>query len=804
MNILWSKIWVDLWLHKGRTWLAIINMVIGIFSVGTLFGMIDLQLSQMDSAHQKSNPSHISLLLRNSANGEVVKTIRALPHVAGVEPLTQLSVRFRLANTSHWQTGTLFIRENYESQLFDVTTLVSGSFPSPHQIALENLSAQEFNPSINPTVEFETPKGIATFNISGIVRHPFVKPPKFGGQMHFFADKTMLETFGLQQNSFRQLLVQTIPPYDLEDVQTVARDIRTVLNQNQILVNATLLQDPQQHWGRTFLAGIHYVLQIMAMTALMLASALTIKTVSAHLIEQTTQIGILKALGAQTSTICNIYLTEIMIMAIIAIVIAMPLGVFMADWSACQLLDLFNIACIHANFSWRAVEWMIIGGIVMPLLVTFFPVLQSARMRIHCALNTYGLMGTFGLNKFEYWLNHLTEQGLPTLYAAAFGNLFRSKLRFLLTQSVLIATCMTFLLLTSLIASLHLTLDNEMARCEFAVRLGFSQDQSRQKIETLINNFDAKAQIETWRRVPLEIFKKGTTLQQKGSLGIQLLALPAHSTMYHPLIEKGRALNAEDAGHDVLIISSDTAERNGIEIGDNVEAQIGNIKQQWQIVGTYRWLLGNNFAVEAVYAPLETLQKLLPRQDLATYALIRTPIDNIYDEVNYLAELQKVFDEQYIPFDVYTTQGTLQQRQFAQNQFNAVIHTLMGLASMMAAIGSIGLSGTIALNVLQRQREIGVLRAIGASSKTILTLFWFEGIAHTILAWLLSIPIAYALAKPCAIELGQIMLGIKLDFKFAWDATFYCIISLLFIVSLAAYLPARKATKLTVSNCLSR
>jgi ABC-type lipoprotein release transport system permease subunit len=48
------------------------------------------------------------------------------------------------------------------------------------------------------------------------------------------------------------------------------------------------------------------------------------------------------------------------------------------------------------------------------------------------------------------------------------------------------------------------------------------------------------------------------------------------------------------------------------------------------------------------------------------------------------------------------------------------------------------------------------------------------------------------------------MLGIKLDVKFAWDAAFYCIIGLLFIVSIAAYLPARKAAKLTVSHCLSR
>ena len=112
MNVLWYKVWADLWLNKSRTWLAIINMAVGIFSVGTLVGMMDLQLSQMDAAHTRSNPSHINFLLRSSTQTEILQNIQSLPNVLGLDAITQLTVRFRFSSESDWETGTLFIRPN--------------------------------------------------------------------------------------------------------------------------------------------------------------------------------------------------------------------------------------------------------------------------------------------------------------------------------------------------------------------------------------------------------------------------------------------------------------------------------------------------------------------------------------------------------------------------------------------------------------------------------------------------------------------------------------------------------------------
>ncbi len=803
MNTLCYKIWADLWLGKSRSLLAIISLAVGVFCVGTLFGMIDLLLGKMDAAHRQSQPSHISLMLRSDADIGLLARIKALPGINGVDTLTPLSVRFRPAGEDEWRLATVMIRPDYAGQRFDKTRLDAGDWPSAGGIAVENLSAQFSGLKIGDDVEFETPSGKQILPVTGIVRHPFVKPPKFGGQMHFFADAASAAAlFGIPVRGFRQLLVQIAPPYSAEQARAVAGRIRGWLADRQLAVNATLLQDPIQHWGRPFLAGINGVLQIMAWVSLALASVLILNTVSAHITRQTDQIGVMKALGASTAAIAGIYLSETLLMAVVAIALAIPPSLAVAHFSACRLLGLFNIDCGGFDVSPRAIYFMLLGGLLAPLLAALVPTLRGAAMTVRVAIASYGLGADFGGSRFDLWLERLVAQWLPALHAVALGNLFRRKAGLLLTQSVLILAGVMFLILTSLIASLNLTLDKEMARSRYAVRIGFSTDQSQAQVTAVAHSVAATRQVEMWRRLPLEIWKDGGLLRQKGSLGLQLLALPASSSMYQPLIEAGRWLQSGDAGQRHLVISADTAELNGIRAGDSLDIRIGVDSQSWRVVGIYRWLAGGNYAVEPVYAPLETVHNITRRNDTVSWALFEAPLTSLIEEADYLRQLKQRFEEHGIKLDAYTTLAGLEQSQFARNQFRPVLGTLLGLASMIAAVGGIGLSGTLAIGVLQRSREIGVLRAIGAPSKTVFRLFLLEGLLHGIIAWALSVPIAYFAAEPVARELGIALFGMRLDFAFDGLAIVYWLLFVLILAAAACYLPARNATRLTIRQCL--
>jgi len=804
LKVLVYKVWGDLWLSKSRSLLAIISMAAGIICVGTIFGMIDLQLSKMDLAHQKSQPSHINLMLNRDVDLSMLEAIKSLPSVADVDTMSQVTIYFRRDKESAWTLATLIIRPDYTGQRLDKTALEAGSWPTDNHLAIENLSAQFSGLTIGDSIELKTSGGEQSLllPITGVVRHPFVKPPKFGGQVHFFATTSTGLPFGIVANSFRQLLVQINPPYSEDQARRTAGNIRNLLAQHAIGTTVTLLQDPQKHWGRPFLSGINGVLKFMAMTALALASILILNTVSAHLILQRNQIGVMKALGASTFTVAKIYLSETFLMALIATIIAIPFGLAAAYFSSCELLKLFNINCGGFDFSLRAVLYMLLGGLLVPLMSAFIPIVRSSFMTVRDAIADHGLSADFGSSHFDVLTERISARLLPTFYAAAFCNLFRRKASFILTQSVLIIAGTVFMILMSLIASLNLTVDNEMARSQFAIRLSFSIDQTEQQIIEISHSFPVFEQLEFWQRLSINMLKDGKDLRYKGNLGSQLLAIPSAASMYHPLIESGRWLQASDAGKRFIIVSADTAKLNNIQVGNTLEMSMASGKQTWQVIGIYRWVVAGNYVVEPVYAPLETLRALTQGKNMASFALLKASVANRQEEADLLSLLKQRFQDNNIKLDVYNTQAQLEQNQFTRNQFKPVLGTLSGLAVMIAIVGGIGLSGALAISVMQRTREIGVLFAIGASSNVIHRLFLLEGLLQGFVAWVMSIPLAYLVAEPIAKELGKTMLGVELDFTFNMNAVFYWLVIVLLLTWGASYWPARKASKLTVRECL--
>lgn len=800
----WHKVGADLGAQKSRTLLAIVSMAIGVFVVGTLLGMIDLQLSQMDAAHQRSQPSHISLMLKTDAPLAVAAHLKTLADVADVDMQTQFTVHYKTRHDAQWQTGTAIFRPDYQQQRYDVLGLLAGTWPQGLALGIERLSAHHAGLSLGEQVEFETASGSTTLTLESLIRHPFVKPPPFGGQLHFFIAPSSVATFGIAPNTFRQLLVQVTAPYSEAKARMVASALRTELHSLGIGVNATLLQNPTQHWGRPFFSGINLVLTVMAWASLALSSVLILNTIAALITQQTDQIGIMKSFGARRLSIARIYLTEVLLVALLAVLLALPFSLFGAYYSSRWLLDLFNIELQDFAYSTRALVLMTVGGLLAPLIAAFYPIWRGAAMSVRSAMASYGLGGDFNPQGVTGWLERQLSLHLPTLYAVTLGNVFRRKARMFWTQSVLVIAGVLFISILSLIASVNLTLDNELARSRYSVRLGFSSDQPSALVTELARSLPQTTAVELWQRLPAELRFHENSINPSGSLGLQILALPETTTRYQPLIVAGRWFNAADQAQNVLVLNAATAERNGIQVGDSLQVSLfGRLPSNWQVIGLYRWFAGAGYVVEPVYAPLSSVQSITQRTQTSSFALLSADITTLPAEQAYTNALKQRFQERQIPLDVYTTSAKLEQRQYANNQFRPITRMLLGLAGLIAVVAAIGLSGMLAISVLQRTREIGVLRAIGASSPAIFKLFMLEGFFHGLIAWSISIPLAYALAEPLAKSLGEIMLGIQLDFSFSWTAVWLWLLLVSLLVISASYWPARRATRIAVRDSLN-
>jgi putative ABC transport system permease protein len=806
MNSLWNKVWFDLWRDRGRTALAVLSIAAGVFAIGAIFGMIDQLVTGMDDAHQSVRPSHINIILRDYVDQETVDQLKELSGVVDIDPVNQLSVRYKIDQADEWELGTLVMRPDYAAQRFDLLELTGGDWPDSAELpgeglGIERLSGQYYGLEIGDEVLFEAGDDEATHALTGEIRHPFVQPPPFGGQAHFFTDAAGLTRFGIPEGAFGQLLVQ-VEPYSEEYAQQVADEIRADLAGRGIGVAVTLFQDPVTHWGRMFVDGINLVLKIMAVVSLIMSVVLILNSTTALITQQTDQIGVIKAVGGRQSAIIKLYLTGLLIYGLLALAIALPLSAAFAFLMSQWFLNLFNIDYAMFQFSRSALFLQIAAALLAPLLAGLWPVLKGASITVREAIATYGLGADFGSSQFDRIVERLGTAFLPASYAATFGNIFRRKGRLLMTLTVLIVAGAMYLVVMSLISSTITTLDNEMDRQNYDLRIGFSQDHSIDDIQSIVDQEASVEDAEIWYSRNATLWRDGSRLNDSAGLGAQLVGLPAASDMYRPIITAGRWLESGDVRS--VVISQETADANSLLIGDMITVDLGELgAADWQIVGAYRVVYGNGFLTEAIYAPITAVTEATGQMGMGTQVVVRTGASSLAAGAASADALKTLFKENGFAVDLYTTSVKLEERAFADNQFSSVTSMLLSLAFLVAVVGGVGLMGSLGISVIERGREIGVMRAVGAQSRTILSLFIMEGSLQGFLSWLVAVPLALIIARPLARQLGQTMIEVDLDYTFNWMAVAIWLFTILFIAIVASVLPARKAMAVSVRESLS-
>ena len=310
---------------------------------------------------------------------------------------------------------------------------------------------------------------------------------------------------------------------------------------------------------------------------------------------------------------------------------------------------------------------------------------------------------------------------------------------------------------------------------------------------------DLGEDLRTFSLVPV---RAGERLEDSAGLGVQLVGLPIGSELYRPLLTAGRWLEPGD--DRVVVISQDTAEKNRLAVGDVITLDLGGVPgERWEIIGTYKIIFGGGFNTEEFYAPLPAVAAASGQAGEGTRVMVRTTDRTLAGAQAVAGALRERFEDDGLRVDLYTSSVTLEDRAFTLNQFSPVVFTLLGLAALLAGVGAIGLTSALSISVMERTREIGVLRALGARSSTLLSLYLMEGVLQSLLSWGLAVPLAYGLAQPLARQMGQTMLAVNLDYAFSLPAVFLWLAVTLVIGVVASLGPARDAARISVRESLA-
>ncbi|MBN1994623.1 MAG: FtsX-like permease family protein, partial [Anaerolineae bacterium] len=135
--------------------------------------------------------------------------------------------------------------------------------------------------------------------------------------------------------------------------------------------------------------------------------------------------------------------------------------------------------------------------------------------------------------------------------------------------------------------------------------------------------------------------------------------------------------------------------------------------------------------------------------------------------------------------------------------FGIFFALMLVMAILLAVVGGLGLMGTMSINVLERTREMGVMRAVGASNGAILQIIIVEGILIGILSWLVAIVVALPISKLLSNLIGQQLLGTELTYTFSLFGTLMWLAVVIVLSVIASFLPAWNASRMTVREVLA-
>lgn len=789
MSVIWAKVWRDLAHNRARTILVVASTAVGVFALGLIIGLGGILRARMTEDHRSRLPGHINFFRVTPFDEGTVEAIRREAGVLDAEAQVQTTIRWRLEGDTVWRDGNLAARADYTAQRMDLVDLVAGRWPTEHGVAVTGQSSVYFGIPLGATVIIERGRREERLPIVGIVRMPmgFFAPPQIGGNATFFVTpETAAWLIG--QEGFNQLNVR-LESFDQESATALADRLRSRLARMSISVGSYTITDPNVHWLQAQVDTLFLILAVLGWLSLGLSAFLIINTMNAIIVRQVWQIGVMKVFGATAGRVMVVYLMIALAYGVLALLPAIPLAALTAYWMSGWLLGLMGIAGGTFQMMPDAAGIQAAVGMAVPLLAAAAPVAGGARITPHRAISSYGLEAGFGQGALDRLIGRIRH--LPRTLAFSLRNTFRRKGRAALTLFTLILAGAMFIVVMSVRSSLEHTFEIVLGDFGFDLLVALDRPYQASRVVEIADSIPGVVRAEAWERRLADL-----ELPDGSSRQVILWGVPEDTTMFRPNIVAGRGLLADD--NRAILLNTKIATDEGIHVGDEVRLTINGRESTWTVVGLILSVSNNQ---RENFVPFDALTRMLGRVNRASVVVATSEYQDLERQQALTDALRAVYTARHI--EPISLQSAGQLREQNRTQFDVITYLLLSMAVLAAAVGSIGLAGTMSITVVERRREIGVMRAIGAMSPAIAGIFVSEGVLLGMWSWLLAVPLSIPGARLFSRAVGEALLQAPLNFRYSPAGVLMWLLIVILLSALASLWPALQATRVSVREALA-
>jgi putative ABC transport system permease protein len=787
MNVIWHKVWRDLWNNKFRTILVVLSTAVGVFALGFVFGASDMLRLRMTESHKESLFPHMTFYT-GWFEHDVVDSILHEPGVADTEGERVASIRWKLEGEEDWRDGSIVARDDYAAQRMGLYTLLDGNWPSGRKLAVERLSSRHFKVPLGTTIIVEFGRTERRLPVEGLVRAPQVFPPQWGGNAAFYGTMETVAWLADQDQGFNRLNV-LLESFTEEGAEEAGERIQERLERMGVGVGGFETNDPEVHWAQETIDAILLILKVLGGLSLALSGFLIVNMMNATVAQQVWQIGVMKVVGATGGRVMRVYLVMTLVYGLLSFLLAVPPGMIGAHLLANWMLGLLNIVDNGFRVMPLAVGIQVVVGLVVPLVSALIPVIGGARLTPHQAISNYGLGAGFGGN----WVDRLIGRihRLPRPLALSLRNTFRRKSRIVLTLITLVLGGIMFIVVLSVGASMSNTIEVLISDFGFDVLVVFDRAHRATRLIEVTESVPGVTTAEIWDA-------RGSTLELAGGEEIQsqLWGIPDNSQMFNPRITSGRALLPEDGR--AILLNNKIAVDHGIQVGDTVTITVSGQELTWEVVGT---IININGGQRDNFVPFDTLAREIGNANRGALVWVGTEKDDFETQQRIIRDMRTVFEAHRLK--PVAIQSGAELRQQSKAQFDMITYLMLGMSVLAAVVGGVGLMSMMSINVVERAREIGVMRAIGAKSVAILGIFIAEGVLIGVLSWLIAVPLSYPGARVFSKVIGDTLFEMPLDFDYPLYALVAWLAIAVVLSALASLWPSLRATQISVRESLS-
>jgi len=811
LNRLWIKTWRDLWQSKGRSALVVSSIALSTFTLGVILNSYAILSREMNRDYLRSNPTAISFNLR--FDERLLQEVKKHDWIDEVDARLLISGEIKTV-TGDWKRLLLFVLHDYMDIKLDKVKSDQGSWPPKEgQILIERQAVSVIGAEIGDSLQLKNSSGLAVkLTMEGVVHDVGLPQAEWENVVYGYISQETLVSIG-GESYFNELKISLHDQQlSFDEMTSQAIYIQQWLQDKGYAVQRYKVATPGEHPHANITGGMFMIQKVFAVLCCFLSAVLVFNLMSAMLSKQLRQIGVMKAIGASNGQISGIYYRGVLVLGLLGLLISLPSAYFVGNRYVDSLAPMMNFDITSYQVPMWIIVLQVLLGIGIPMLCAYLPIKKASQMEIRETLLEYKndkqLCEQSWLDRLIFSLNFKSHP-----VRLAIRNSIRQKGRFVLTTGVLMIAASLLMASFNIARTMNEVINVERHAKNWAVEIKLNQTMQSNTLESLFTELIDITQTESFYRTSAAIIEsdsdelddnKGTSSKSKDSgmhkVPVTITDLKQNSTMLNlPIIEgewfrttlTAEGNKATDSYNPVVVSQLVMDHLPYLKLGNTLDIEISGQVKTLTLIGVVQ-----NIGPASIYT-----SGLLKSSHSQPNGLFLSSVKHSRIELNQLQKVVVQLAEKN-EIKLSYTSTAWDGAEVVEGHFQIIFSLMLLLTVIIIFIASNGIILTMTTNIIERTRENGVLKAIGASNKELRKMILSEAVLIAFFAWLVAcvvtLPLSYGVAYWLGVLLIKTPLGLSID-------PMIFILSLpimVLITGLASLIPMGKIMRLPVREAL--